>query len=394
METSRKETVECNTQFYQTVNSDKRIIVHQGGSRSGKTYAICQYLIYLLTTREKRLVITIARKTLPALKGSVFRDFMEIADNVGITYFAEINKAEMTFKYKNHLVEFISLDNEMKVRGRKRTHCFLNEANEFYLEDFNQLSLRTTEKMILDFNPSDVIHWIYSDICTRDDCDTYITTFEDNAFLDPEIKKEILRMKDRDADRWRVYGLGERATFKEGQIFDNWKWIDYKEFIDKDSSEVSYGLDWGYSNDETSIVEVRRKNDRLYVHELLYKKGLTNQDIFNEIKNLGLEEELFICDSAEPKSLEDMKRLGLYCKPSIKGAGSVMNGIQIIKEYDVFASKQSKNLLREYQFYIWESNRDGQTINKIKQNGMDHLMDAFRYAVTTGLARDTNLIIV
>ena len=394
MEASRKETIECNTQFYQTVNSDKRIIVHQGGSRSGKTYAICQYLIYLLTIREKRLVITIARKTLPALKGSVFRDFMEIADKVGITYFAEINKAEMTFKYKNHLVEFISLDNEMKVRGRKRTHCFLNEANEFFLEDFNQLSLRTTEKMILDFNPSDVIHWIYSDICTRDDCDTYITTFEDNAFLDLEIKKEILRMKERDADRWRVYGLGERATFKEGQIFDNWKWIDYNEFVDKDSSEVVYGLDWGYSNDPTGIVEVRRKNDRLYVHELLYKKGLTNQDIYNEIKNLGLEEELFICDSAEPKSLEDMKRLGLYCKPSTKGSGSVMNGIQIIKEYDVFASKQSKNLLQEYQYYIWESNKDGQTINKIKQNGMDHLMDAFRYAVTTGLARESNLIIV
>jgi phage terminase large subunit len=394
MEASRKETIECNTQFYQTVNSDKRIIVHQGGSRSGKTYAICQYLIYLLTTRENRLVITIARKTLPALKGSVYRDFMEIADKVGITYFAEINKAEMTFKYKNHLVEFISLDNEMKVRGRKRTHCFLNEANEFFLEDFNQLSLRTTEKMILDFNPSDVIHWIYSDICTRDDCDTYITTFEDNAFLDPEIKKEILRMKERDADRWRVYGLGERATFKEGQIFDNWKWIDYNEFIDKDSSEVVYGLDWGYSNDPTGIVEVRRKNDRLYVHELLYKKGLTNQDIYNEIKNLGLEEELFICDSAEPKSLEDMKRLGLYCKPSTKGSGSVMNGIQIIKEHDVFASKQSKNLLQEYQYYIWESNKDGQTINKIKQNGMDHLMDAFRYAVTTGLARESNLIIV
>ena len=394
MEGSRKETIECNTQFYQTVNSNKRIIVHQGGSRSGKTYAICQYLIYLLTTREKRLVITIARKTLPALKGSVFRDFMEIADKVGITYFAEINKAEMTFKYKNHLVEFISLDNEMKVRGRKRTHCFLNEANEFFLEDFNQLSLRTTEKMILDFNPSDVIHWIYSDICTRDDCDTFITTFEDNSFLDPEIKKEILRMKERDADRWRVYGLGERATFKEGQIFDNWKWIDYNEFVDKDSSEVVYGLDWGYSNDPTAIVEVRRKNDRLYVHELMYKKGLTNQDIYNGIKNLGLEEELFICDSAEPKSLEDMKRLGLYCKPSTKGSGSVMNGIQIIKEYDVFASKQSKNLLQEYQYYIWESNKDGQTINKIKQNGMDHLMDAFRYAVTTGLARESNLIIV
>ena len=394
METSRKETIECNKQFYQTLNSKKRIIVHQGGSRSGKTYAICQYLIYLLTTRQKKLVITIARKTLPALKGSVYRDFLEIADKVGILQYSIINKAEMTIRYKNHLVEFISLDNEMKVRGRKRTHCMLNEANEFFKEDFDQLSLRTTEKIILDFNPSDVIHWIYSDICTRDDCDTFITTFEDNAFLDIEIKKEILRMKERDSDMWRVYGLGERATFKEGQIFDKWKWIDYKEFIDKEDCELVYGIDWGYSNDPTSIVEVRRKNDKLFVHELLYKKGLTNQDIYNEIKNLGLEEEIFICDSAEPKSLEDLKRLGLYCKASIKGAGSVLNGIQIIKEHDVFASKQSKNLLQEYQYYTWETNKDSQTINKIKQNGMDHLMDAFRYAVTTGLARQTNLIIV
>lgn len=394
MEAVRKETVECNTQFYQTVNSDKRIIVHQGGSRSGKTYAICQYLIYLLTTRKKKLIITIARKTLPALKGSVFRDFMEIAEKVGISYFAEINKADLTFKYKNHLVEFISLDNEMKVRGRKRTHCFLNEANEFYLEDFNQLSLRTTEKMILDFNPSDVLHWIYSDICTRDDCDTFITTFEDNAFLDPEIKKEILRMKEKDADRWRVYGLGERATFKEGQIFDNWQWIDYKEFLDKEHCEVAYGLDFGFSNDPTTIVEVRRKNDRLYVHELLFRKGLTNQDIFEEIKKLGLEEEIIICDSAEPKSIEELRRLGAYCKPSQKGKGSVLNGIQVIKEYSVYASKQSKNLLQEYQYYIWDSNRDGKSINKIKQNGMDHLMDALRYGVTTGLSRARDFVIV
>tara|TARA_R100001463_G_scaffold71715_2_gene125569 strand:+ start:3213 stop:4397 length:1185 start_codon:yes stop_codon:yes gene_type:complete len=394
MEAVSKEVIECNKQFYQTVNSDKRIIVHQGGSRSGKTYAICQYLIYLLTTRKKKLIITIARKTLPALKGSVFRDFMEIAEKVGISYFAEINKADLTFKYKNHLVEFISLDNEMKVRGRKRTHCFLNEANEFYLEDFNQLSLRTTEKMILDFNPSDVLHWIYSDICTRDDCDTYITTFEDNAFLDPEIKKEILRMKEKDADRWRVYGLGERATFKEGQIFDNWQWIDYKEFLDKEHCEIAYGIDFGFSNDPTTIIEVRRKNDKLYVHELLFKKGLTNQDIFYEIKKLGLQEEIIICDSAEPKSIEELRRLGAYCKPSQKGKGSVLNGIQVIKEYNVFASKQSKNLLQEYQYYIWDSNRDGKSINKIKQNGMDHLMDALRYAVTTGLSRARDFVIV
>jgi phage terminase large subunit len=301
METSRKkEIVECNVQFYQTLNCDKRIVIHQGSSRSGKTYALCQYIIYLLTTRKDKLVITVARKTLPALKGSVYRDFIEIAQKVGIYYMAEINKAELTFKYKNHLVEFISLDNEMKVRGRKRNICWLNEANEFYLSDFEQLALRTSERILCDFNPSDVIHWLY-DISNRSDAELFITTFEDNAFLDVEIKKEILRMKETDADRWRVFGLGLRANFKTGAIYDNWNWIDYKDFLDKEHCEITYGMDFGFSNDPTTLIEIRRKNDRLYVHELLYKKGLTNQDIYNEVIALGINEEIIICDSAEPK---------------------------------------------------------------------------------------------
>jgi phage terminase large subunit len=394
METSRKkEVVECNVQFYQTLNSDKRIIIHQGSSRSGKTYALCQYIIYLLTKRKDKLVITVARKTLPALKGSVYRDFIEIAQKVGIYYLAEINKAELTFKYKNHLVEFISLDNEMKVRGRKRNICWLNEANEFYLSDFEQLALRTSERILCDFNPSDVIHWLY-DIGNRSDAELFITTFEDNAFLDEEIRKEILRMKETDADRWRVFGLGLRANFKTGAIYDNWNWIEYKDFLDKEHCEIAYGIDFGFSNDPTTIIEVRRKNDRLYIHELLYKKGLTNQDLYQEIKQLKLEEELFICDSAEPKSIEELKRLGLYVKPSQKGKDSVLNGISTIKEYTVYASKESKNLFTEYQYYVWESNRDGERINKIKQNGQDHLMDALRYSVTTGLARSRDFIIV
>ena len=391
METVRKKSVECNIQFYQTLNSDKRIIVHQGGSRSGKTYAITQYILYLLTTQRKKLIITIARKTLPALRGSVYRDFMEIADNIGILEKGILNKAEFTFQYKNHLVEFISLDNEMKVRGRKRDICWLNEANEFYIEDFNQLSLRTSKKILLDFNPSDVIHWIYSDVCTREDSDVFITTYQDNAFIDKEIRKEIERLKEKDSQRWRVYGLGKRATFKEGQIFDNWKWIDYKDFPDVE--EKAYGLDFGYSNDPSALVEVRRKNDRLYVHELIFKRGMTNQDLYHEIKKHKIEEELIIADSAEPKSIDELKRMGLYVKPSIKGQGSVLAGIQILKGYEVFASKQSKNLLQEYQYYIWEENRDGLKVNKIKQNGQDHLMDAFRYAVTTGMSRSDFVII-
>ena len=391
MEAIRKKSVECNIQFYQTLNSTKRIIVHQGGSRSGKTYALCQYIIYLLTTQKKKLIITIARKTLPALRGSVFRDFLEIAASTGILYKGHLNKSEFTFTYKNHLVEFISLDNEMKVRGRKRDICWLNEANEFYMEDFNQLSLRTSGKILLDFNPSDVIHWIYSDVCTRSDCETFISTYMDNAFLDEEIKKEIERLKEKDEQRWRVYGLGKRATFKEGQIFDNWQWIDYNDFPDVE--EKAFGLDFGYSNDASAMVEVRRKNDRLYVHELIFRRGMTNQDLYNEIARHKLHNELIIADSAEPKSIEELKRMGLYVKASKKGQGSVLAGIQILKGYEIFASKQSKNLLQEYQYYIWEENKDGLRINKIKQNSMDHLMDAFRYAVTTGMSRGDFVII-
>ena len=211
------------------------------------------------------------------------------------------------------MVEFISLDNEMKVRGRKRDICWLNEANEFYLSDFEQLALRTSERILCDFNPSDVIHWLY-DISNRSDAELFITTFEDNAFLDEEIKKEILRMKETDTDRWRVFGLGLRANFKTGAIFDNWQWIDYKDFLNKEHCEVAYSMDFGFSNDPTTIIEIRRKNDRLYVNELLYKKGLTNQDIYQEIKNpLKLEEEIFVCDSAEPKSIEEVKKIRVIC---------------------------------------------------------------------------------
>ena len=190
-----KVTEYCNIQFYQALQSKERIKVFQGGTRSGKTYAICQYLIYLLTTREDPLVISIARKTLPALKGSVQRDFIGILEKLGIYYQGIHNKAENTYKFKNHLVEFLSVDEPQKIRGRKRTHCFMNEANELHFEDFRQISMRTTEEIIIDFNPSDPVHWIYDEIIDRDDCYLSITTYKDNEFLPRDLVNEIERIR-------------------------------------------------------------------------------------------------------------------------------------------------------------------------------------------------------
>ena len=381
METSKqKRTVEqfCNRQFYDVLNSDKRFRIHQGGTRSGKTYAICQYLAYLLVSSEKPLVISIIRKTLPALKGSVQRDFISILESTGIYWNGVHNKSENTFKYNDHLVEFLSVDEPQKIRGRKRDIAYLNEGNELLIEDFRQINMRTTGFMIIDFNPSDPVHWIYEDLIPREDCETWITTYKDNQFLSPELVHEIERMRERDPDYWRVYGDGKRAVFSKRQIFSNWTFKSINDFPEFD--DVILGLDYGYTNDPTAIVEVYKQGDTLFFHEICYATGMTNQDIINLIKDKGHAETLIVAESAEPKSNDELRRGGLWVKPAIKGAGSINAGISLLKEFDVIFSTESNNLNTEYLSYYWHELKDGTIINK-PLDRMNHLMDALRYAV-------------
>ena len=380
METSRKKIIECNKQFYECLNSKKKIKIFQGGTRSGKTFAICQYLIHLLLYEKKPKIITIARKTLPAVKSSVFRDFMHILEKVGILYNGYLNKSELIYYYKNHKVEFISVDEPQKIRGRKRNILFINEGNELSYEDFRQLIMRTSEQTIIDFNPSDPIHWIYDELMDREDSETFISTYKDNAFLEKQIVNEIERLKDKDEQYWNVYGKGERATFAEGMVFKNWNWIDYKEFPDND--EIFLGCDFGYTNDPTAIVELRKQNDKIYIKEICYQTGMTNQDIANFLKENKHDETIIYCDSAEPKSIAELRSAGILAKPSIKGQGSVAAGISLIKEYEIFCCNLSKNLKKEYQFYIWEELKDGTKTNKPRDK-FNHLMDALRYGIYT-----------
>lgn len=190
--------------------------------------------------------------------------------------------------------------------------------------------MRTNEKIIIDFNPSDAVSWIYTELIDSNDSDVdfYISTWRDNKFLPDSVIKEIEKLKDRDVDYYNVFGLGQRAVFSNRQIYTNWKYIDYSEFPDID---YVLGLDWGYSADSTGIVKVGRHKDNLYIHEVLYRKGMTNTDISNYIKEKGLDNLLIICDSAEPKSIEELRRNGLLAKPTIKGAGSVSAGISKVK---------------------------------------------------------------
>ena len=215
---SRKITQKCNVQFYNLIESQKRFKIHQGGTRSGKTYAICQYITYLLTSSKTPLIISIIRKTLPSLRGSVMRDIILILEQTGLYYLGNHNKAANTFEYGKHLIEFLSVDEPQKIRGRKRNIAFLNEANELNIEDFRQINMRTTDFIIMDFNPSDPVHWIYDEIIPRDDCDTWITTYKDNKFLSEDLVFEIERMKQRDPDYWRVYGEGQKADITKSKV--------------------------------------------------------------------------------------------------------------------------------------------------------------------------------
>lgn len=389
--TREKKVLKTNVQFEQLLNSDKRFVVLQGGTRSGKTYAVCQYIVFLLRTSQEPLTISVVRKTLPALKSSVMRDLIAILEETGDYFMGTHNKAENTFRYKNHLLQFLSVDEPQKLRGQKRDIAFLNEANELTLEDMRQINMRCSQKMILDFNPSEVNHWIYEEVIPREDCDTYISTYKDNMFLTEELIFEIERMRERDPDYWRVYGEGQRAFYSAKQIFQNWNFIPESEFPEFDNPVI--GIDFGFSIDKTAICLVERKNDKLYIKELLYKTGLTNQDIAEFLKSNGYDQTLCYYDSAEPKSGEELKRQGIIVKPAIKGAGSINAGISLLKEFDIYVTQESKNIQKEFNSYYWTELKDGTIINK-PVDKFNHQMDCIRYAVYSQYSKRNDFFVI
>ena len=363
------------------LNASTRIVVNQGGTRSSKTYSLAQ-LIILKALQERGKVYTICRKTLPALKGTAYRDFFSILEDYNLYNPDKHNKSELTYKLNGNEIEFISVDMPQKIRGRKRDVLWLNECNEFSFEDWIQLTLRTTGNIYLDFNPSDPYSWIYDNVINRDDCTFIKSTYLDNPFLPDETIKEIERLKLLDSNYWTIYGLGEIGTPTE-TIFRNFNLTDN---IPEQATLIAVGMDFGYSNDPTAIAEVYKLNDDLYLNELLYEKGLTNQDIANKLRDLGISRQTeIIGDSAEPKSIEEIHRLGFNIKPARKGADSVNMGIDIMRRYFLHITKNSTNLLNEIKHYKWLVDKNGKIQNKPATNQRDHLLDGIRYVALNKL---------
>jgi phage terminase large subunit len=373
--------VNVNVVFEHLLDSKSKIVVEQGGTRSGKTYNILLYIIFHYCQVNKGKTITICRKTFPALRASVMRDFLDILKQHD-KYDEQLhNKSNSEYQLDGNLIEFISVDESQKIRGRKRDFLFINEANELEIESWRQLAFRTSEKIVIDYNPSDEYHWIYDKVITRDDAEFYKTTYKDNKFLDQTIIEEIERLRDTDEQYWQIYGLGEKG-FSKSTIFN------YAEIneIPEDAEFISYGADFGYTNDPTTTVSVYKKDYNLYIKEHIYQTQMTTVDIHNKWRQIGITSEPIYCDSAEPRLIDELKRMGWKARPSIKGADSINAGIDLLKRFKIYIHKDSHNAIQEFRNYKWQEDKSGKLMNKpVDKN--NHLIDATRYATYSVLSK-------
>ena len=374
--------------YYDLKGCKARISVHQGGSRSGKTYSIIQVLVeFCASNPDAGMVITVVRKSFPSLRGSVLRDFIEILQTQGWYSDALHNKTEQTYNLFGNLVEFISTESGDRIRGRRRHILYVNECNELTRDEYLQLAMRTTHKIILDYNPSMEYSYIYDDIIPREDCNFYVSTYKDNPFLGDEVIKEIEYLKETDENYWRVFGLGMRGVSRD-TIFTTHT---YKE-LPKEAKLLAYGLDFGYATDPTALVCVYLTGDRtgdIYIKQVLYSGGLTNQDIAHEMRSYGLtRHDTVIADSAEPKSIEELHREGFNVKPAKKGADSVRVGIDIMRRRKLFVHAESMDTQKEFRNYKWKTDKDGRML-PVPIDMHNHAIDAVRYVCLNKLSTRT-----
>jgi phage terminase large subunit len=295
------------------------------------------------------------------------------------------NRSDNIFSIGNSTIEFISVDQSQKVRGAKRDILWVNECNEISSEDFFQLQIRTTNRVILDYNPTAMEgYWIDLKEKRSGEVDFDISTFRDNPFLAQPIIDEIERLKDVDEDYYNIYNLGIASRSTEAI----YRFEEVEEIPTDQAQFVGIGLDWGFSNDPTAAIEVWKSDNTVYLNELLYKRGLTNSDIDQELRGMGVTKRVdIVADSAEPKSIEELRRYGYRIQPAKKGPDSILNGIDILKRYRICVTYDSTNLITELRRYKWMKDANGNLLNR-PVPAYDHGLDAVRYVALNMLTNN------
>lgn len=352
----------------------KRVRGVSGGTSASKTISILLWLIHYCQLKDYAGdVVSVVSETLPHLKRGAIRDFINIMQEHKYWDDKAWNKTEYTYEFPtNTKLEFFSADQPGKVRGPRRDILFINEANNIPLETYTQLEIRTKKVIWLDWNPVSEFWW-YTDILPNHDVDFITLTYQDNEALDPSIKNAI-ESRRHNKNWWKVYGLGQLGE-AEGRIYTGWAEIDD---IPHEARLERRGLDFGYTNDPTAIVDIYYYNGGYILDEVCYRKGLSNKNIADLILNLNEPNVLVRADSAEPKSIDELMTYGVSIIPATKGRDSVTQGIQFVQDQKISVTKRSINLLKEYRNYLWDTDREGKTLNK-PQDFLNHAMDAIRY---------------
>jgi phage terminase large subunit len=390
--------MKVNDAVYTPLKSEKPIHVHQGGTSSGKTYGILQHL-FEEGAKNNNEIITVAAEDVPSLKSGAYRDAKEILDNdPDLRKWWPENRHNRTDRryecLSGSIIEFKSFQDSYDARSGKRDRLFINEANAVGHEIFEQLNMRTTKQTIIDFNPS-ARFWAHNFLYGQDNVEWTVTTFRDNAFLDERVRQKILSYKPTPENiergtaneyKWRVYGLGEVGrleglVFPDFEVSNDWP-VDWKWRV--------FGLDFGFTNDPTALVEIRYAHGALYWREWIYETGLTNTSD-NESRQPSIDGRLerlnwhhspkIIADSAEPKSIKELSDAGWHIEGAVKGPDSIINGIDAIKRYPLYIHASSDNLIEEFSSYTWEKDKDGEPTNK-PIDKYNHGIDAGRYALS------------
>ena len=361
--------------------SDKDFLIAQGGMRAGKTYPIMM-LITSWCQLNANKIASVAGISYPHLAKGAIRDFQTIMKNAGIWEPDRWNGSAKTYTFANDtILEFISVD-KMDAHGPARDLLFVNEANDMDWETFDQLASRTSQKVIIDYNPT-AEFWAHTELLAKkpERCDFIILTYKDNEALAPRIRDYIESHRPKPGEKpsnwWIVYGEGQIGSL-EGNVYHGWRKI--TEADTKVTTRlIRYGLDFGF-NDQTALVEIRETEDGgLIIKELIYESELRSDQYPEALKAAKVDPSiLIVADAARPEIIATIREAGYCIVPADKNAGSVMRGIDRVQQRQIIYD--GKDLEREYLSYAWRKTRSGKLLNE-PQDGNDHLMDALRYAI-------------
>lgn len=381
--------------FDRIVDRPERVICLRGGTRSSKSFSMIQVLTLWLFTGKLgaefvyKGAFSVTRSTLPALRATIYKEFINYLHELGLYNYVAHLKTDREFHYNGREVVFFSLDDSHKLRGRQHTAIWYNEVTDIDFETFNQGAMRTTHKIYMDYNPSGdpfVRQRIEIDRF-KEKKDVYIdvSVYTDNPFLSPLLVEEIKSLEQVDRDLFLIYTTGQWVTLK-GLIYPVFTIVKEAPLAGK----AYFGCDFGY-NDPSVMVRVTIERDNLYIETLIYQRELLLDEMAAQMKKHVRPHEVVYCDSAEPRTIEELRRRGINAKPAKKGRDSVRQGIIFLRQHNIFVTEDSFETIKEFKSYKWAIDKDGRATD-VPVNYAKHTSDACTYAITRAMTGKIKLI--